>query len=44
MTETKLFIKKLEKKRNKKFLENLLIEKNKDNYNNKMYELFKMIE
>ena len=44
MTETKLFIKKLEKKRNKKFLENLLIEKNKDNYNNKMYELFKKIE
>ena len=42
--DTKLFLNKLEKKRNKEFLENLLIRKNandNDGYNNKIFELFK---
>ena len=45
--DTKLFINKLEKKRNKEFLENLLYRNtNKDDYNysNKIYELFKKTE
>ena len=40
--DTKLFLNKLEKKRNKEFLDNLLFRKNtNDVYSNKIYELFK---
>ena len=45
--DTKSFINKLEKKRNKEFLENLLYRsanKNDFNYSNKLYELFKKTE
>ena len=40
--DTKSFIDKLEQKRNKEFLETFIYRNNnKDNYNNKIYELFK---
>ena len=39
----KLLINKLEQKRNKEFLDNLIY-RNKDDYNNKMYEIFKRTE
>lgn len=42
--DTKLFLNKLEKKRNKEFLEKLMIRNNadaNDGYNNKIFELFK---
>ena len=43
--DTKLFINKLEKKRNKEFLNDFLYRNNnKDDYSNKLYELFKRTE
>ena len=43
--DSKLFLNKLEKKRNKEFFDNLLhLNKNKDHYCNKLYELFKKTE
>ena len=43
--DTKLFINRLEKKRNKELLNNLLYRNNnKDEYSNKIYELFKRTE
>ena len=45
ITNTKYLIKKLEQKRNKEFLDNIIYRNNnKDNYNNKIYELFKKTE
>ena len=43
--DTKLFLNKLEKRRNKEFFDNLLhLNNNKDYYSNKLYELFKKTE
>ena len=42
---TKLLINKLEKKRNKEFLDNIIYKNcDKDSYNNKIFELFKRTE
>ena len=42
---TKLFINKLEKKRNKEYLDNIIYKDcDKDSYNNKIFELFKRTE
>ena len=43
--DTKLFLNKLERRKNKEFFDNLLLlNNNKDNYSNKLYELFKKTE